>query len=207
MQIAFLLYPRFTALDIVGPYDVLSRLPFAESWFVAGETGPVANDNQRLQLVAEKTLEEVPNPDIVVVPGGTGAMDAADEATLDWLRAAHAGSTWTTSVCTGSLLLAAAGLLDGLTATSHWSAVERLEELGASYRPERWVREGRIVTAAGVSAGIDMALYLAGEIAGPTVAQAIQLAIEYDPAPPFDAGSRSRAPEEAVALIRQMFAD
>ena len=206
MRIAFLLYPRFTALDIVGPYDVLSRLPFAEPWFVAREAGPVMNDNHRLHLVAEKTLEEFPNPDIVVVPGGTGTMEAGDQATLAWLRNAYESSTWTTSVCTGSLLLAAAGLLHGLKATTHWSAVDQLEKMGANYRPERWVREGKIVTAAGVSAGIDMALYLAGEIAGPVVAQAIQLGIEYDPAPPYDAGSPRKAPEDSLALIRQMFA-
>jgi transcriptional regulator GlxA family with amidase domain len=205
MQIAFLLYPRFTALDIVGPYDVLSRLPDAQPWFVAKEAGPVRNDNGRLQLVAEKTLDEVPSPDILVVPGGSGTTDAADAATLGWIRKAHATSTWTTSVCTGSLLLASAGLLDGQLATSHWSAEEQLEELGAIYRPERYIRVGKIITAAGVSAGIDMALHLAGEIAGPTTAQAIQLLIEYDPEPPYDAGSMAKAPPDAVKTLQQMF--
>lgn len=205
MQIAFLLYPRFTALDVVGPYDVLSRLPGAEPWFVAKESGPVRNDNGRLQLVAEKTLDEVPSPDILVVPGGSGTTDAADAATLGWIRNAHATSTWTTSVCTGSLLLAGAGLLDGQTATSHWSAEEQLEALGAIYKAERFIRVGKLITAAGVSAGIDMALYLAGQIAGPTTAQAIQLLIEYDPQPPYDAGSMDKAPPDAVKTLQQMF--
>ncbi len=203
MNIAIVLYDRFTALDAVGPYEVLSRLPGASVAFVAAEPGPVSTDNGMLTLIAGHSFEQVPRPDIVLVPGGPGEVAArAGGATLDWLRAADATSTWTTSVCTGSLILAAAGLLDGRRATSHWLALDELRRLGAEPVEERVVFDGKLVTAAGVSAGIDMALTLAARIAGDTVAQAIQLGIEYDPQPPFDAGSPHRAPAEVVALLR-----
>jgi transcriptional regulator GlxA family with amidase domain len=203
MNTAILLYDGFTALDAIGPYEVLSRLPGARATFVAAEAGPVRTDNRMLTLTAERSLEEMPAPEIVLVPGGPGEVAArAGGPALDWLRAAHETSTWTVSVCTGSLILAAAGLLQGKRATCHWLAMDKLRELGADATPERVVFDGKIVSAAGVSAGIDMALALAGRIAGEQVAQAIQLGIEYDPQPPFEAGSPQKAPEEIVALLR-----
>jgi transcriptional regulator GlxA family with amidase domain len=204
MDIAILIYDRFTALDAVGPYEVLSRLPGASTRFVAVEPGPVMTDNAALTLIAEGSLRDAGEPDIVLVPGGPGEVAArADRPALDWLCKVHETSTWTTSVCTGSLILAAAGLLDGVRATSHWLALDRLRELGAEPVPERVVFDGKIVTAAGVSAGIDMALSLAARIAGEEVAQAIQLGIEYDPQPPFDAGSPAKAPAAIVDGLRE----
>src|ERR1039458_6818941 len=197
MNIAILLYDRFTALDAIGPYEVLSRLPDAQVTFVAAEAGPVITDNRMLTLVAERSIVDVPPAeiDIVLVPGGPGEVAArAGGPTLEWVRAVHETSRGTTSVCTGSLILAAAGVLDGVRATSHWLALEKLGEMGAEAVSERVVFDGKIVTAAGVSAVIDMALALAGEIAGEPVAQAIQLGIEYDPQPPFNAGSPTTAP-------------
>jgi putative intracellular protease/amidase len=203
MDIAIPLYDRFTALDAIGPYEVLSRLPGATVTFLAADAGPVSTDNGMLTIVAERSLEELTRPDVILVPGGPGEVAArAGEPMLQWLRKADETSTWTTSVCTGSLILAAAGLLDGKRATSHWLALEELERLGARPVAERVVFEGKLVTAAGVSAGIDMALALAASIAGEEVAQAIQLGIEYDPQPPFDAGSPDKAPPAIVELLR-----
>jgi putative intracellular protease/amidase len=203
MDIAIVLYDRFTALDAIGPYEVLSRLPGARVRFVAEQAGPVRSDNGMLTVLAECSLEQAGQPEIVLVPGGPGeVVPRAGGAVLDWLREIHETSTWTTSVCTGSLILAAAGLLEGQPATTHWLAIEELARLGAEPRSERVVFAGKIVTAAGVSAGIDMALTFAARLAGDTVAQAIQLAIEYDPQPPFDAGSPAKAPAEVVALLR-----
>ena len=203
MQIAIPLYDRFTALDAVGPYDVLGRLPGADLAFVAVEPGPVRTEQRTLALTADKALSEVPRPDIVMVPGGFGTRDLLDdEAILGWLREAHEHSKWTTSVCTGSLLLAAAGILDGVEAATHWLARDELAALGAIPVPERVVQRGKIVTAAGVSSGIDMALHLVALEAGEMAAQAIQLGIEYDPQPPFDAGSPEKAPAEVVEFMR-----
>ncbi|MFL5854579.1 MAG: DJ-1/PfpI family protein [Solirubrobacteraceae bacterium] len=203
MQIAIPLYDRFTALDAVGPYDVLGRLPGADLAFVAVEPGPVRTEQRTLALTADKALSEVPRPDIVMVPGGFGTRDLLDdEAMLGWLREAHEHSKWTTSVCTGSLLLAAAGILDGVEAATHWLARDELAALGAISVPERVVQRGKIVTAAGVSSGIDMALHLVALEAGDMAAQAIQLGIEYDPQPPFDAGSPEKAPAEVVEFMR-----
>jgi putative intracellular protease/amidase len=203
MDIAILLYQGLTALDAIGPYEVLSRLPDANVKFVASEAGPVVTDNGMLTLVAGHALEEVERADIVLVPGGPGEVAArAGEPVLEWLRKVDQTSAWTTSVCTGSLILGAAGLLAGKRATSHWLALEQLGRLGARAVSERVVFDGKIVTAAGVSAGIDMALALAARVAGDAVAQAIQLGIEYDPQPPFDAGSPEKAPPEVVELLR-----
>ncbi|HEY2181007.1 MAG TPA: DJ-1/PfpI family protein [Solirubrobacteraceae bacterium] len=203
MNTAILLYDGFTALDAIGPYEVLSRLPGARVTFVAADAGPVRTDNRMLAIDADAELADVRAPDIVLVPGGPGEVAArAGGPALDWLRAAHETSVWTTSVCTGSLILAAAGLLAGTRATGHWLAMDKLRELGADAVAERFVFDGKIVTAAGVSAGIDMALALAARIAGDEVAQAIQLGIEYDPHPPFDAGSPDTAPADIVALLR-----
>ncbi len=203
MNISILLYDRLTALDAVGPYEVLSRLPGAALSFVAREAGPVRTDNGMLTLVAEHAIGQAPAPDIVLVPGGPGEVAArAGEEVLEWLRKVDRSSTWTTSVCTGSLILAAAGLLEGRRATSHWLAYDELRRLGAEPVAERVVFDGKLVTAAGVSAGIDMALALAARVAGPEVAQAIQLGIEYDPQPPFDSGSPAKAPREIVEALR-----
>jgi transcriptional regulator GlxA family with amidase domain len=203
VDIAILLYDRFTALDAVGPYEVLSRLPGATVHFVAGVAGAIKTDTQSLAIVAGP-LEEAPAPEIVLVPGGPGEVAArVDEHGLAWLRGVHETTTWTTSVCTGSLVLAAAGILEGRRATTHWLAMEQLAALGATPVRERVVFDGKIVSAAGVSAGIDMALALAAEIAGRQVAEAIQLGIEYDPQPPFDAGSPEKAPLEVVELLRE----
>jgi transcriptional regulator GlxA family with amidase domain len=203
MNIAILLYDRLTALDAIGPYEVLSRVPGARVTFVAAEAGPVTTDNGMLTILAERSIADVPAPEVVLVPGGPGEVAVrAGAAVLDWLHVAHETSTWTTSVCTGSLVLAAAGLLDGRRATSHWLALEKLREMGVDATEERVVTDGKLVTAAGVSAGIDMALALAARIAGEQVAQAIQLGIEYDPQPPFDAGSPRKASSEIVELLR-----
>jgi transcriptional regulator GlxA family with amidase domain len=200
MEIAIPLYDRFTALDAVGPYEVLWRLPGARVRWIGAEARPYATD-RGLQLIAEATLDDVPAPDVIVVPGGTGTRDAlGDERLVEWIRTADATSTWTTSVCTGALLLGAAGILDGLHATTHWAYMDGLARYGAEPTSERVVRQGKVITSAGVSSGIDMALTLAAEIAGADVAQAIQLRIEYDPMPPFDAGSTAKAP----AHIREL---
>jgi putative intracellular protease/amidase len=207
MDIAIPLYDRFTALDAIGPYEVLSRLPEARVRFIAHEKGLVETDNHMLQILAEASLDEVPEPEIVCVPGGWGTRDLLDdEAMLGWIRHAHEHSTWTTSVCTGSLLLGAAGVLDGLEATSHWLELETLEQYGARPTDQRVVEQGKVVTAAGVSSGIDMALTLGARIAGEEWAQSVQLLIEYDPQPPFDAGSTMKAPAELVANIRELAA-
>jgi putative intracellular protease/amidase len=203
MDIAILLYDRLTALDAIGPYEVLSRLPDATITFVAEQPGPKRTDTDRLALVADASLAELATPDIVLVPGGPGQKALMDAGPVhDWLRVAHETSTWTASVCTGSLILAAAGLLKGKRATSHWLGLEELGRLGAEAVGGRVVFDGKIVTAAGVSAGIDMALALAAQVANEQVAQAIQLGIEYDPQPPFDAGSPQKAPAEIVAALR-----
>ncbi|MEU9326771.1 DJ-1/PfpI family protein [Streptomyces canus] len=203
MQIAIVLYDRFTALDAVGPYETLGRLPDSEVVFVAEETGPVRTDSGYLALIADRTLAEVPNPDVVVVPGGPGQTpQMTNEALLDWIRVADTTSTWTTSVCTGSLLLAAAGRLEGRRATSHWLALDELRKFGVEPTGERVVTDGKYVTAAGVSSGIDMGLALLGRISGDFVAQSVQLGIEYDPQPPYDAGAPEKAPADVVELIR-----
>lgn len=203
MQIAIVLYDRFTALDAVGPYETLCRLPDAETVFVAERTGPVRTDTGSLALTADRTLDEVTAPDVVVVPGGPGQSPQMENtALLDWLRTADAASTWTTSVCTGSLLLAAAGLLKGRRATSHWLALDHLRPFGAEPTEERVVTDGKYVTAAGVSAGIDMGLTLLGRIAGDDHARMVQLVTEYDPQPPYEAGSPLKAPEHIVAGLR-----
>ncbi|MBF4996648.1 DJ-1/PfpI family protein [Nocardia sp. BSTN01] len=203
MQIAILLYDRFTALDAIGPYEVLSRMPDAETVFVAEQAGPVRNDMGSLALTADRTLGDVVRPDIVLVPGGPGQTAQMTNTTVhDWLRAVDATSTYTTSVCTGSLLLAELGFLTGRRATSHWLGLEELRRRGAEPTSQRVVVDGKYVTAAGVSAGIDMALTLAGMIAGDRHAQAIQLLTEYDPHPPYDAGSPAKAPQELVQEMR-----
>ena len=203
MKTAILLYDRFTALDAVGPYDVLSRVPGAEVTFVAERTGPVTNEVGSLSVVATATLADLTDPDIVVIPGGPGqAAQMADGPVHDWIRAVDATSTWTTSVCTGSLILAGTGLLSGRRATSHWLARDLLRDFGAEPTGERVVFDGKYVTAAGVSSGIDMALALVGRAVADEVAKTIQLGIEYDPQPPYDAGAPEKAPQFSVDYLR-----
>jgi putative intracellular protease/amidase len=202
MQVACVLYDRFAALDIIGPHDALNAVPDIESVFVAEEAGPVSNEDGSVTLVAQRSLAEMSAPDVIVIPGGYGTRALLEhEPMLDWIRQVHETTTWTTSVCTGSLLLAAAGLLDGAPATTFWGQRELLASLGARPVPDRVVEHGKIITAAGVSAGIDMALYLLKRIYGDEVAQAVQLGIEYDPQPPFDAGSPEKAPQPVVELV------
>jgi transcriptional regulator GlxA family with amidase domain len=203
MQIAIPLFDQMTALDAIGPYEVLRRAPGWDVVFVAAEPGHKADEGGALSLVAGTPLGEVPNPDVVVVPGGAGTRHQPQDDLVDWIRAAHQSSRWTTSVCTGSLLLARAGVLDGLRATTHWMWLERLRELGAEPTEERVVEHGKVITAAGVSAGIDMALRLVQLELGDQVAQAVQLSIEYDPQPPVDAGSTSKAPPAVVDVVRR----
>jgi putative intracellular protease/amidase len=203
MQTAILLYPDLTALDAIGPYDVLSNIPDMETVFVARTAGEYRTDQGSLGLIADAGFADVTAPDVLVVPGGFGTRRLMhDDEHLEWVRAVHATSTWTTSVCTGSLLLGAAGLLDGLDATTHWASYEVLASTGARPTAERVVRQGKIITAAGVSSGIDMALGLCALIGGDDLSKAIQLAIEYDPQPPFDCGAPAKAPQELVALLR-----
>lgn len=200
MQIAIVLYPGFTALDFIGPYESLRWLPDAEVRFVWHEPGPIAADSGVLVIGATHSFDETPAPDVVLVPGGFTTMEhARDEKVLEWVRQAHRTATWTTSVCSGSVILAAAGLLRGKRATSHWAAVPLLKAFGVEpVSDERIVAadgsaQNRIMTCAGVSAGIDLGLWLAGRIAGDDRAKAIQLSMEYDPQPPFDSGHMSKA--------------
>ncbi|GAA3154647.1 DJ-1/PfpI family protein [Planomonospora alba] len=206
MHVVIPLYPRFTALDAVGPYTVLAFAPGWTVTFAAAETGPVADDRGSLSLAATARLADLPHPDVVVVPGGPGTLDAlSDPALVGWVARAHEHTRWTASVCSGSFLLGAAGLLRGRRATTHWGWLDRLAGFGAEPVGERVVADGRVVTAAGVSAGIDMALTLLAEATDRETAQAVQLAIEYDPRPPFEAGSPKTAPagltDRALSLI------
>jgi len=206
LRVAIALFPRFTALDAVGPYEVLQRIPSIEVTFVAPRRGEFRSDNGMLGLVADATFEELANPDIVVVPGGVGTRPLqTDPGVLEWLRTAHATTRFTTSVCTGSLLLGAAGLLRGRTATTHWACYGQLEAHGAIATAQRVVEhlDQRIITAAGVSSGIDMALRLVALVVDPTAAKAAQLMIEYDPQPPYDSGSLAKADAATLERVRQ----
>lgn len=203
MQVAIMVYPGFTALDFIGPYEALRWLPDTEIRFVWHEPGPVAADSAVLLVGATHSFGETPSPDIVLVPGGFSTIGhARDERVLDWVRGAHRTSTWTASVCSGSVILAAAGLLDGKRATSHWAAVQLLRTFGAlPVGDERIVlADDKTVTCAGVSAGIDLGLWLAGQLGGEARAKAIQLSMEYDPQPPFDSGHMSKASPSTKVL-------
>ncbi|MCQ4361815.1 MAG: thiamine biosynthesis protein ThiJ [Mycobacterium sp.] len=202
MQVAIPVFPRFTALDAVGPYDVLQRIPSIDVVFVGHQRGEVRTENGMLGVTCDATFDEVAAPDVVVVPGGIGTRVLVDDETIrGWLQSVHPGTSFTTSVCTGALLLAGAGLLDGLTATTHWRAADELNRLGARYVPERVVEHlpQRIITAAGVSSGVDMALRLVELLVDRVAAQAAQLLIEYDPQPPFDSGALAKADEATQA--------
>jgi len=209
MQIAIGLYPGFTALDAIGPYQVFTNVPGVEVVLCAEQRGPLDDDNKLLHLDMEHTFDDVPSPDVLLVPGGLVTRRIAQERgpIVEWIRTAHATTTYTTSVCTGALLLGAAGVLDGLRATTHWIAYEQLRAYGAQPTEERVVIEGKVVTAAGVSAGIDLALTLVGRTHGVETAQAIQLGIEYDPQPPYDAGAPSKAPVAIRDLVTSVMGD
>jgi putative intracellular protease/amidase len=207
MQIVIPVYDRFTALDAVGPYEVLSRVPGATVTFAGVERREYTTDTGMLTLRADAALADIPSPEVMVVPGGPGSTEAArDEALLDWIRRAHETTEWTTSVCTGAEVLGAAGILDGLAATTYWADMEMLEQYGATPTQERVVEQGKIVTAAGVSSGIDMALTLVARMTHEEVAKAVQLGIEYDPEPPFDSGSTKTASQDTIDLVRATIA-
>ena len=203
MQIAIGLYPGFTALDAIGPYAVFTSVPGADVVVCADRKGPLADESGLLHLDLEHTFDEVPAPDVLLVPGGliTRRVAAEGGPIVDWIRAAHETTTYTTSVCTGALLLGAAGVLDGLPATTHWMAYDHLRTYGAQPTEQRVVIEGKVATAAGVSAGIDLALTLVDRLHGAEVAQAVQLGIEYDPQPPHDTGAPAKAPTEIRDLV------
>jgi transcriptional regulator GlxA family with amidase domain len=205
MQVAITLFPRVTALDAIGPYEVLQRVPQLDVVFVGERRGEVRTENGFLGLSVDATFQEVPSPDVVVVPGGVGTRSQLHGGALvDWVRDVHPRTRFTTSVCTGSLVLAAAGLLDGLTATTHWSALEHLGKLGAVPVTQRVVEHlpERLITAAGVSSGIDMALRLVELLVDDVAARAAQVLVEYDPQPPFDAGHPSRVDTAVMERVR-----
>lgn len=207
MQVAILIFEKLTVLDAVGPYEVLRSAPGWEVKLVGPEAGPKRADSGALGLIADYSIDEITEPDVLLVPGGEGNRPLMnDRRVLDWLREIDRQSRWTSSVCTGSLLLGAAGLLEGKRATGHWLYLEQLREYGAEPVAERVVEDGKLLTAAGVSSGIDMALHLLNREMGPQVAQAVQLAIEYDPEPPFDSGSPAKAPKEIVEAVTRVAA-
>lgn len=208
MKIAALIFDKITVLDIVGPTELLSWVPDAEIVWVGKEVGPIRAAPTGLALTVEHSLDDVPSADILIIPGGPGVrLLLQDEKVLAWVRKVHATTQWTTSVCTGSLLLGAAGLLKGLDATTHWNAAATLESFGAKYRESRVIPQGKIVTSAGVSSGIDMALWLIGKVAGDEAAKEAQLCIEYDPQPPYDAGAPSKASPAVIEKARATVKD
>jgi putative intracellular protease/amidase len=204
MQVAIFVFDGITALDAVGPYEVLGSVPGWEVTFVGKEAGPVRTDKGSLGLVADAAIAAHREADILLMPGGSdNKWLLTDDEVLDWVREVDESTKWTTSVCTGSLVLGAAGLLEGRRVTGHWMYLDPLrDKYGAEPVTGRWVEDGKYLTAAGVSAGIDMALHLVGEEVAPEAAQAIQLGIEYDPQPPYDAGSPTKAPAAIVDLLR-----
>jgi transcriptional regulator GlxA family with amidase domain len=202
-KVSILIFDGLTALDAIGPYDVFRHTPGWEVSFVAKRSGEIRTEDGSLGLVADRGFDDATDADVLLVPGGAGTRPMLGDAeALDWIRAVDRGTRWTTSVCTGSLALAAAGLLEGRRATGHWLYLEPLREFGAEPVTGRWVEDGKYLTAAGVSAGIDMALHLVGREAGAEVAEAVQLGIEYDPQPPFDAGAPHKAPAAIVEAVR-----
>ena len=208
LQVAILLYNGMTALDAIGPYEVLQTPTLnTDVRFVASKKGVKQTDFGKLRLTADYSLDEMLCPDILVVPG-TAYPKAimGDPQVIEWIAQVHKTTKWTTSVCTGALGLATAGVLKGLKATTHWLAHEVLKEFGATPTKARVVRDGKVFTAAGVSSGIDMALTLVAEEFGAEAAQLTQLLIEYDPQPPFDAGSPDKAPSAIVHEAREAFA-
>ena len=210
LDIVIPIYERFTALDAIGPYETLQRLPGATVTFVANKAGEVRTENGFLGVTADASFADKPTPDVIVVPGGVGSRQAMlDEDLLAWIQSAHATTQFTTSVCTGSIILGAAGLLDGLSATTHWGAYAALEKTGATATGTRVVEhlDQRIITAAGVSAGIDMALRLSELLVDDVAAKAMQLMIEYDPQPPFDDGAFEKSSEEVINRLLEYSVD
>lgn len=204
VTIAIATFPRFTALDAIGPYEVLQRVPHFDVVFVGHSKGVVRADNGMLGLNVDAEFEDVPDPDVVVFPGGVGTRPLqTDHRVLEWVRRAHTGTRFTTSVCTGSLVLGSAGLLDGLTATTHWANYRELEACGATATPQRVVEhlDRRIITAAGVSSGIDMAIRLCELLVDDVAAKAAQLMVEYDPQPPFDAGAPDKVDDTVMTRV------
>ncbi|MGH9214294.1 MAG: DJ-1/PfpI family protein [Acidimicrobiales bacterium] len=206
MQIAIGLYPGFTVLDGIGPYQVFNELPDTEVVVCAARRGRLDDEDRQLHLDMDHTFDDITRPDVLLVPGGCTPARIPDNygPVIDWIRAAHEHTTYTTSVCTGALLLGAAGLLEGLEATTHWRAYERLRSYGAQPTSQRVVFQGKVVTGAGVSAGIDLALAVVARLHGPETAQALQLIIEYDPQPPFDTGAPSKASPDVQAMANDI---
>ncbi|MBC7797322.1 MAG: DJ-1/PfpI family protein [Pyrinomonadaceae bacterium] len=208
MSIAILLFDKMTALDAVGPYEVLSRLPNSKVYFVGETKGRKTTDTKMLSFDVDYSIDDVPNPNVLLIPGGNVLEVIKSEKVLNWIRNANKTTRFTTSVCTGSIILGAAGLLKGQKATTHWATVKYLQNFGAEYVAERYVQtgqNGKIITAAGVSAGIDMGLFLAGKLSDERTAKMIQLAIEYDPQPPFNSGSAAKAEKQTVADALEYF--
>jgi len=206
MNIVIYLYNGLTVMDAIGPYEVWSRLPGAQVKFVAREKGLIISDTHFLKIVAEYAISEIQSADILLIPGSVVGFirESKDAALLNWIRKIHQTTAWTTSVCSGSIILAAAGILNGKKASSHWAAMHLLSDYGAAPSSERYIQEGKIITAQGVSAGIDMALYLVGQLVGVEKAKAYQLFIEYDPNPPFESGTLSKADEDTIRLAKIM---
>jgi transcriptional regulator GlxA family with amidase domain len=204
MKVAYLLYPGFSALDVLGAFRVLVAAPGTESVFVAAEAGPVLDSTGVYPVRATHGFDAVRETDVLLVPG-SDCTCASDDHLVEWLRLGHATTSWTVAVGTGSLHLAAAGFLAGAEAATHWSAAERLLGYGVTYRDSGPVRAGKVLTAAGASAGIDLALTVLDLSHGPAVAQTVQLILEYDPHPPHDAGSPAKAPAEIGELVRASY--
>ncbi|XP_024528907.1 uncharacterized protein LOC9631597 [Selaginella moellendorffii] len=208
IKVAIPIFNNITVLDAIGPYEALHRLPGVSVTFVSDKPGLVVADEGTFKIEASSGFEDLPNPDILLVPGGpTKLLPLDHKPLLDYIRKAHECTTFTTSVCTGALILGAAGLLKGVKATTHWAAYPQLKEYGAKVTSQRYIKQGKIVTAAGVSSGIDMAIYLASIITNEKIAKAVQLMIEYDPQPPYDAGSPCKAGEEIVKLAHELWID
>jgi transcriptional regulator GlxA family with amidase domain len=206
--IGLVLYPQFTALDIVGPFQTLVDVPGLDVFFVAAQKGPVVDHSGKFSLEATHSFDEVDSLDVVVVPGGFADRDIDSTNTVvQFIKKIHPTTTWTTSVCTGSIFLAHAGILNGLIATTHWASYDRLRDLGAVPTEQRVIKQGKIITAAGVSAGIDMGLVLVAALEGDEMAKLIQLAIEYDPQPPFDSGAPSKVTPEFKEFVLSIFSN
>jgi len=204
LKIVILLFDNYTALDIVGPYEILSKLPNSKI-YLAGLEKKEYQDTYGLKISADYSIDEISQADILLIPGGAGIDNLlSNKEILEWIQKIDSTTKWTTSVCSGSLLLAEAGLLDNKNCTSHWRRKEQLSKYNVTIKNERYVQDDKVITSAGVSAGIDMALYLVSKIAGDQIAKMIQLGIEYDPQPPFDCGSPDKAPKEMVDRLRKI---
>lgn len=203
MNLSAFIFDELTLLDLIGPLEILARIPNLEITLIGKKLTPISTSVANIKLTPQKTITELANTDILLVPGGFGTRALSNDASLlAEIARLHQTTQWTVSICTGSILLAAAGLLSSIAATTHWSAVEELEHFGAIYKAERVIVQDKIITAAGVSSGIDMALLLASKLKGEMLAKAIQLSIEYDPRPPFEAGSPQKAGAEIVEIVR-----